>query len=98
MRVNDRTPAESAAIGADRTQEAARAERGDSLRAAARSGSSSDRVELSGVTRALHASAAAHSEHIAKLAAAHHQGRYTVNPAQVSQAIVNDALLGVPDK
>jgi hypothetical protein len=92
MRVHDRNAAEPAATSAGKAQETQRLERESGSGAPARSSAGSDHVELSTLTRALNASAAARSQLIGSLSADYQAGRYNPDPAQVSHAMVSEAL------
>jgi len=59
---------------------------------AARGGPGADHVELSALSRALSSGAATRSQRIAQLAAQYHAGQYQVDPAQLGQTMVSDAL------
>ena len=60
--------------------------------AATSHGSGSDQVELSALSRALHASASSRSTRVAQLAAQYQAGQYQPDPAQLSRTMVSDAL------
>jgi anti-sigma28 factor (negative regulator of flagellin synthesis) len=57
-----------------------------------RGGAGGDHVELSALSRALSSSSATRSQRIARLAAQYQAGQYQVDPAELGQSMVSDAL------
>ena len=51
-----------------------------------------DQVQISSLSSALSAHGSQHAAHVQQLAATYQSGRYQVNSADVSKAIVNNAL------
>jgi anti-sigma28 factor (negative regulator of flagellin synthesis) len=67
---------------------------GRSVSSSGSGGSGSDQVELSSLSRALHASASARSSRVEQLAAQYKSGNYQPDPAEISKSMVNDAISG----
>src|SRR5690348_9578910 len=92
MRVNDLNLTGGSAAETGRAQGSQAIDREGRSGSSGRSGSGSDQVDLSPLSRALNASSAARSTRVQQLSAEFHAGQYQVDPEEVSQAIVSDAL------
>src|SRR5213593_4560636 len=93
MRVDHRNLTGTSGAETGRPQEAQSITRdGRSGSSAARGGAGADHVELSPLSRALSASASSRSARVAELSAQYQAGKYQVDPAQLSQSMVSDAL------
>ena len=93
MRINDLHSTGASAAETGRAQGSQQVDRdGATSPASARGGSGPDHVDLSPLSRALHAGGVAHHARIHRLAGQYRSGQYQVDPAQLSHAMVSDAL------
>jgi anti-sigma28 factor (negative regulator of flagellin synthesis) len=93
MRVDDRNLTGAATGSPERTQGTQSLERSGRFKgASSRTGTGSDLVELSSLSRALNSSSSSSSARVAQLAGQYQSGQYQVDAAQVSHSMVIEAL------
>ncbi len=96
MRITDRNPTSAPAPEAGQAHETQKIESGSGGRAAARSDSAGDRVELSGASAQLSKAVAAdrgrRSGRVQSLAAQYQSGQYHPSSAATSRAMVHEML------
>jgi anti-sigma28 factor (negative regulator of flagellin synthesis) len=93
MRVDQRNLTGAAEAGRAREMQSIGRD-GRSISSANSGGSGSDQVELSSLSRALHASANQRSARVEQLAAQYQGGEYQPDPAEISKSMVSEALTG----
>ena len=91
MRVDQRNLTGTAAE-TGRAAESQPSGRGGRAGTAASGGSGADQVELSGLSRALHASASSLNSRVEQLAAQYQAGQYQPDAAAISRSMVGEAL------
>src|ERR1044072_7661502 len=93
MRVDQRNLTGAAATGRARESQSIGRD-GRSVSSANSGGSGSDQVELSSLSRALHANANARSARIDQLTEQYQAGQYQQDPGEISKSMISEAITG----